>query len=113
LESQIGLEVLSDLSDETLERQLSDEKFGRFLVFSDFSESNGSRSVSVRFLHSTGGWGALASSLGRQLLSWSLSSSGFASGLLGTSHSSDRFDVERELNYFQICAPFISIVQFD
>jgi len=36
LESQISLEVLGDFSDQALKRQLADQEFGRFLVFSVF-----------------------------------------------------------------------------
>ena len=41
LESKIGLEVLSDLTNQALEGQLSDEELGGFLVSSDLSESDG------------------------------------------------------------------------
>ena len=34
LESQVSLEVLGDFSDQALKRQLADQEFGRFLVFS-------------------------------------------------------------------------------
>jgi histone H3 len=40
LETKIGLEILSDFTNETLERKLPDEKFGRFLVTTDFTESD-------------------------------------------------------------------------
>ena len=86
LESEVSLEVLGDFSDESLEGELSDEKLGRFLVSSDLSESDGSRSVSVGLLDTSGGWGGLSSGLGGELLSGSLSSGGFSGGLLGSSH---------------------------
>ena len=86
LETQVSLEVLSDLTDKTLEGQLSDEKLSGFLVSSDLSKSNCSWSVSVWFLDSTSGWGTLASGLGSQLFSWSFSTSGFSCSLLGTGH---------------------------
>ena len=86
LESQVSLEVLGDLTDQTLEWELSDEKFSGFLVSSDLSESDGSRSVSMRFLHSSCGWGAFSGSLGGQLFSWSLSSCRFSCSLLGSCH---------------------------
>ena len=89
LESQVGLEVLGDLSDQTLEWELSDEKLGRLLVSSDLSKSDGSWSVSVRFLYSSCGWGALSGSLGGQLFSWSFTSSRFSCSLLGSSHFDD------------------------
>ena len=40
LETQIGLEVLSDLSHKTLEGQLADEQLGRFLVTTDLTKSD-------------------------------------------------------------------------
>ena len=87
LESQIGLEILGDLTDQTLEGKLADQKLGRLLVSPDLTESHGTRSVPVRLLHTPGGRGGLASSLGSKLLPGSLTSSGFTCGLLGTSHS--------------------------
>ena len=89
LEAELGLEVLSDLTDQALEGQLADEKLGALLVATDLTESDGTGPVTVRLLHSAGGWGGLASCLGGQLLTGSLSSGRFASGLLGTGH----FDV--------------------
>jgi hypothetical protein len=86
LESQISLKVLGDFTNKTLEWQFPDQKLGALLVTSDFSESDSSWPVSVGFLHTTSGWGTLASGLGSQLLSWSLSSSGFSSGLLCSCH---------------------------
>ena len=86
LESQIGLEILSDLTDQTLEGELADQKLGGLLVSPDLTESHGTRSVPVRLLHTPGGRGGLASSLGSKLLPGSLTSSGFTCGLLGTSH---------------------------
>jgi hypothetical protein len=41
LEAEIGLEILSDFTDQALERQLADQKLGRFLVATDFTESDG------------------------------------------------------------------------
>ena len=87
LESEICLEVLGDLTDETLEGQFPDEELSRLLVTTDLTESDGTGSVSVGFLDSASGRGALASSLGGQLFAGSLTSCGFTSGLLGTSHS--------------------------
>jgi hypothetical protein len=45
LESQIRLEVLGNLTDETLEGKLSDQELSRLLVTTDFAESNGPWSV--------------------------------------------------------------------
>ena len=41
LEAEIGLEVLSDFTDQALEGQLADEELGGFLVATDLTESNG------------------------------------------------------------------------
>jgi hypothetical protein len=86
LESEIGLEVLGDLTDKALEGQLADEKVRRLLVTTDLTESDSSRSVTVGFLHTSGGGGRLASRLGGKLLTRSFSSGTLTSGLLGSGH---------------------------
>ena len=86
LEAEVSLEVLGDLTDETLEGELADEELGGLLVSSDLTESNGSWPVSVGLLDSSGGGSRFTGSLGGQLFSGGLASGGFASGLLGTSH---------------------------
>ena len=88
LESQVSLEVLSDLTDQSLEGKLPQQELGRFLVSTDFSEGYCSRPVSVRFLHTSGGGSTLTGGFGCQLLSGSFSSSGFTGGLLGTGYTS-------------------------
>lgn len=57
LESEVGLEVLSDFTDKALERQLADQQLSGLLVTTDLTESNGTRSVSVRLLDTTSRWG--------------------------------------------------------
>lgn len=86
LETQVSLEVLGDLTDQTLEGQFADEKLSALLVTTDLPQGDGSRPVTMGFLDSTGGWGGLSCSLGGQLLTWGLASSGFTSGLLSTCH---------------------------
>ena len=86
LESQVSLEILGDFSDKSLERKLSDQELSGLLVSSDLTKSDGTRSVSVRLLDTTGGRSGLSGSLGSQLLSWSLTSSGLTCGLLSTGH---------------------------
>ena len=86
LESKVGLEVLGDLTNKTLEGQLADEKVGGLLVTTDLTKSDGSWAVTVGLLDTSGGGGRLTSCLGGELLSWSLSSSGFTCGLLGSGH---------------------------
>ena len=86
LETEVSLEVLSDLTDKTLERQFSQEELGRFLVSTDLTEGNCTGSVTMRLLYSSGGRGALTGSLGSQLFTWCFSSGRFTGGLLCTSH---------------------------
>ncbi|KAK7803281.1 hypothetical protein U0070_011462, partial [Myodes glareolus] len=87
LEAQVGLEVLRDLAHQPLERQLADQQLGRLLVAPDLAQRHGAGPVAVGLLHAAGGRGALAGSLGGQLLARRLAAGGLASGLLGTSHS--------------------------
>ena len=89
LETQVSLEVLSDLTDKTLEGQLADQKFGGLLVTTDLTESDGTGAIPMGFLDSTGGGGALTGSLGGQLFTGSLSSGRLTGGLLGTGHGLD------------------------
>ena len=86
LEAEIGLEVLGDLADETLEGELADEKLGRLLVTPDLTKSHGSGPVTMGLLDASGGGGRFAGSLGSELLPRRLSTGGFTGGLLGTSH---------------------------
>jgi hypothetical protein len=45
LEAEIGLEILSNLTDKALERQLADEELSALLVAADLTESHSSRAV--------------------------------------------------------------------
>lgn len=78
LEAEVGLEVLSNLTNKTLERQLADEELGRLLVATDLTESDGTRLVSVWLLDTTGRWRRLASGLGGELLTRGLATSRLA-----------------------------------
>ena len=82
LESEITLEILGNLTNQTLEGKLSDEEVGTLLVPTDLAKGDGSGSVSVGFLDSSGGGGRLTSSLGGKLFARGLSSGGLAGGLL-------------------------------
>ena len=86
LEPQVGLEILGNLTDQTLKGKLADQQVGGLLVPTNLTESDGSRSVTVGLLDSSGGGGRLASGLGGELLTGSLSSGGLAGCLLGTGH---------------------------
>ena len=54
LESQIGLEILGNFPDETLEGELADQELGRFLVTTDFTEGNGTGAVTMGLLDTSG-----------------------------------------------------------
>jgi len=87
LEAKVALEVLGNLTDETLEGELADEEIGRLLVPADLAKGNGSGTVTVGLLDASGGGGGLASGLGGELLAGGFASGGLAGGLLlGTSH---------------------------
>merc|ERR1719352_1697044 len=86
LESQVSLEVLSNLTNRPLERQLADQQLSGLLIPPDLPESNCARPVAVGLLHTPSCRSRLASSLGCQLLPGSLASSGFPCSLLGACH---------------------------
>lgn len=75
LESEVSLEVLGNLTNQTLEGKFADEELSRFLVSPDLTESDGTGPVTMGLLHSAGGRGGFASGFGSQLLSWGLASS--------------------------------------
>jgi hypothetical protein len=67
LKTKISLEVLSNLTDKTLEGCLADEKVGRLLVLTDLTESYSSGTVTVGLLDSSCCGCRLACSLGSEL----------------------------------------------
>lgn len=77
LESEIGLEVLSNLTNQTLEGELSNEELGRLLITTDLTESDSSWLISVGLLDTSGRWCGLASGLGGELLTRGLATGGF------------------------------------
>ena len=67
------LVVLGDFTNETLERQLADQEFGRLLVATNFTESDGTGAEAMRLLDTTGsGHGRLTGLLGSELLAGGL-----------------------------------------
>ena len=98
LEPQVGLEVLGDLPDQALEGQLPDEQLSALLVTADLSQGHGTGPVPVGLLDTSGSGGALAGSLGGQLLPGGLASGGLTGGLLGTSHDNTRSELSCEKN---------------
>jgi hypothetical protein len=87
LETQVGLEILRDFSDQPLERQFSDQQLGGLLVSADFSEGDGAGTVAMGLLDTPGGRRRLPRRLGCELLSGGFPSGGLTCGLLRTSHS--------------------------
>ncbi|KAJ8667624.1 hypothetical protein QAD02_009287 [Eretmocerus hayati] len=86
LETEVGLEVLGDLTHQTLEGQLADEQLGGLLVSPDLTEGHGSGPVPVGLLHSTSSRGTFPRGLGRELFARGLASGRLPGGLLGTGH---------------------------
>ncbi|KAL3708179.1 hypothetical protein TMatcc_006162 [Talaromyces marneffei ATCC 18224] len=77
LEAEVGLEVLSNFTDKTLERQLADQELGGLLVATNLTESDGTWLITMRLLDTSGGGGSLTGSLGSKLLTRGLATSGF------------------------------------
>ena len=68
LESEVSLELLSNLANQALEWELANEELSRLLVSPDFSEGDSAWAISVGLLHASSGWGILAGCLGGELL---------------------------------------------
>jgi len=101
LEAEIGLEVLSNFTNESLEGELADQKLGGLLVTTDLTESDGTGAITMGLLHTSGGGGRLAGSLGGELLPGGLASGRLTSGLLGTGHLAGwwfSFELSKNLN---------------
>ncbi len=86
MESKVRFEVLSNLSDKTLERGFADKEVSGFLVATDLTESDSSWAVTAGLLDAPGDRGGFASCLGGELFPGGLPSNGFACSLLGTGH---------------------------
>jgi hypothetical protein len=86
LETQVGLEVLSDLTDETLEGKLANQQLCALLVTSDLTQGDSARPVSMRLLDAPGRRCALAGRLRRQLLPRGLPSRRLPCSLLRSGH---------------------------
>ena len=86
LETEVSLEVLGNLTDQTLEGQLPDEELSALLVTPDLTEGDGAGPVTMGLLDTTCSRGRLASSLGGKLLAGGLASGRLTGGLLCTGH---------------------------
>jgi len=86
LETEVVLVLSSDLTDESLERELSDEEFSALLESADFAEGNGAWSEAVGLLDATSRGCLLGSSLVGDVLAWVLGAGVLAGGLLCACH---------------------------
>ena len=86
LKAKVALEVLGNLTNETLEGELADQQVSGLLVATDLAKGNGSRTVTMGLLDTSSGRCRFASGLGGELLAGGFASGGLAGGLLGTSH---------------------------
>ena len=75
LETELGLEVLSDLTDETLEGHATDEELSALLITTDLTEGDGTGAETVSLL--------LSGLLGLLLAGGSLGGNGLAGSLAG------------------------------
>ena len=74
LEAEVSLEVLGNLADKALEGQLADQELGRLLEAANLAQGDRSGAEAVGLLDSSSDGGALAGSLGGELLAGGLSS---------------------------------------
>merc|ERR1712001_450385 len=86
LEPEISFKVLSNFSHKTLEGQLADQQLSRFLVTTNFTKGNSTRTITMGFLDTSSGRGRFTGSLGGQSFPGSFSSGRFTSSLLCTGH---------------------------
>ena len=75
LEAKVGLELLGELANQALERELADEELGGLLVAPDLAEGHGAWAVPVGLLDAARSGGVLAGCLGGELLTRGLASS--------------------------------------
>ena len=86
LESQVVLELGSDLTDKSLEGKLADEELGGFLEATDLTESDGTRSEAMGLLDATSGDDLLGGNLVGDVLAGSFATSVLSSGMFCACH---------------------------
>ena len=82
LEAEVSLELLGNLANQALERELADEELSGLLVSPDLAESDGAWAVPVGLLDASRSGSVLSGCLGGELLTRGLASCGFAGSLL-------------------------------
>jgi len=91
LETEIDFEISRNLAHETLERQLTNEKLCRLLVFANLAEGYSARAIAVRLLHAPEIDTTLTGCLSRECFPGSFPASGHPCSLLGTCHICIKF----------------------
>ena len=86
LETEVSAKVLRNFPDKPLEGQLSDEKFGAFLVRPDFAKGDSAGSVPVLFFLATTSRGRFAGGFCGKLLARCLAAGVLACCLFGSGH---------------------------
>ena len=87
LETEVLLELSSDLTDESLEGELADEELSALLEAADLTESDSAGTEAVGLLDATSASrGLLLGLLGSDVLAGSLATGVLASSVLGTGH---------------------------
>ena len=86
LEAKVGLDILGDLTDETLEGRLADEKVCTLLVLTNLAEGDGAGTEAMRLLDASGSGGRDTGGLGGEVLAGSLATGGLAGSLLRARH---------------------------
>ena len=86
LEAQVRLDVLRNLANEALERQLANEQLRALLVSANLAQRHRAWAVTVRLLDAAGRRRRLACGLGGEFLAGCLATERLACGLLRASH---------------------------
>jgi len=68
LETQITLEILRNLTDQSLEGKLADEQIGGLLVATNLAEGDGTRAVAMGLFDTSRSWSRLAGRFRGELL---------------------------------------------
>lgn len=81
LEAQIVLEVLCNLTNQTLKGQLADKELSGLLILADLTKGDGSGTIAMRLLNASGGGRRLARRLRGERLARSFASRRLTGGL--------------------------------
>ena len=84
--TKILLEVIGNLTHKTTKGCLADEEVGGLLVPTDLTKGNGSWTITMGLLDTSGGRGSITSGLGGERLAGGFASGGLAGSLFGASH---------------------------